>query len=294
MENKIRIEDFHYRPGHSPQLADHPYEIPDIYENKDEYRDLMEDYMDQMQSLQSMMYAHDRYSLLLIFQGMDTSGKDGTIKHVMSGINVAGVQVYSFKRPSEMELEHDWMWRTTCCLPERGRIGIFNRSYYEEVVVVKVHPEILHNVQRIPHDLIKNDKKVFEDRYKDINNFEDFQYRNGCRIIKFFMNISKDEQKDRLLERIEMPEKNWKMSLGDVEERKHWEKYMQAYQDLLDQTSTDHCPWYVIPANDKKNARLIVSRILLGELKRLDMHFPIVTKEFKAQLEEVRTYLEKN
>jgi PPK2 family polyphosphate:nucleotide phosphotransferase len=293
MEKRIKIEDFHYRPGHSKLLKDRPHEIPDVYKDKDEYKDMMEDYMDQMQSLQSMMYAYDRYSLLLIFQGMDTSGKDGAIKHVMSGINVAGVQVYAFKRPNDTELDHDWMWRTTCCLPERGRIGIFNRSYYEEVVVVKVHPEILHKYQRIPHDLVKDEKKVFEGRYRDINNFEDFQYRNGCRIIKFFMNISKDEQKARLLDRIEQPEKNWKMSLQDVEERKHWDEYMQAYQDLLDETSTEHCPWYVIPANDKKNARLIVSRILLWEMKRLDMQFPEVTDEFRAKLQEVRAFLEK-
>ena len=291
MESKIKIEDFRYAPGKSANLSKIPTEIPDVYKNKDEYEDLMGEYTEKMQSLQDMLYAYDRYSLLLIFQGMDTAGKDGAIKHVMSGINVTGVQVFTFKRPSDMELDHDWMWRTTCCLPERGRIGIFNRSYYEEVLVVKVHPEILRNVQRIPHDLIADENKVWEDRYKDINHFEDFQHRNGCRVVKFFLNISKEEQKKRLLDRIDQPEKNWKMSLQDVEERKDWEKYMDAYQELLDKTSSPNSPWYVIPANDKKNARLIISRIILGELKSLDMHFPEVTDEFRAKLKAVKDVL---
>ncbi|MEY3442280.1 MAG: hypothetical protein RLZZ519_561, partial [Bacteroidota bacterium] len=277
MESRIKIEDFRYAPGKSAKLSSIPTEIPDVYKNKDEYEDLMGEYTEKVQSLQDMLYAYDRYSLLLIFQGMDTAGKDGAIKHVMSGINVTGVQVFTFKRPSDMELDHDWMWRTTCCLPERGRIGIFNRSYYEEVLVVKVHPEILRNYQRIPKDLIADENKIWEDRYKDINNFEDFQHRNGCRVVKFFLNISKEEQKRRLLDRIDQPEKNWKMSLQDVEERKDWEKYMDCYQELLDKTSSPNSPWYVIPANDKKNARLIISRIILGELKSLDMHFPEVT-----------------
>ncbi len=254
----------------------------------------MGEYTEKMQSLQDMLYAYDRYSLLLIFQGMDTAGKDGAIKHVMSGINVTGVQVFTFKRPSDMELDHDWMWRTTCCLPERGRIGIFNRSYYEEVLVVKVHPEILRNYQRIPKDLIADENKIWEDRYKDINNFEDFQHRNGCRVVKFFLNISKEEQKRRLLDRIDQPEKNWKMSLQDVEERKDWEKYMDCYQELLDKTSSPNSPWYVIPANDKKNARLIISRIILGELKSLDMHFPEVTDEFRAKLKAVKDVLDQD
>lgn len=291
MESRIKIEDFRYAPGKSPRLSAIPNEIPDVYKNKDEYEDLMAEYTEAMQSLQDMLYAYDRYSLLLIFQGMDTAGKDGAIKHVMSGINVTGVQVFTFKRPSDMELDHDWMWRTTCCLPERGRIGIFNRSYYEEVLVVKVHPEILHKVQRIPHDLIENEAKVWEDRYRDINNFEDFQHRNGCRVVKFFVNISKDEQKKRLLDRIDQPEKNWKMSLQDVEERKDWDNYMDAYQELLDKTSSPNSPWYVIPGNDKKNARLIISRIILSELKSLDMHFPEVTDEFRAKLKAVKDVL---
>jgi PPK2 family polyphosphate:nucleotide phosphotransferase len=291
MESKIKIEDFLYVPGKSAKLSKIPNEIPDVYKNKDEYEELMAEYTERMQSLQDMLYAYDRYSLLLIFQGMDTAGKDGAIKHVMSGINVTGVQVFTFKRPSDMELDHDWMWRTTCCLPERGRIGIFNRSYYEEVLVVKVHPEILRNYQRVPHDLIADENKVWEDRYKDINNFEDFQHRNGCRVVKFFLNISKEEQKKRLLDRIDQPEKNWKMSLQDVEERKDWEKYMDCYQELLDKTSSPNSPWYVIPGNDKKNARLIISRIILGELKSLDMHFPEVTDEFRAKLKAVKDVL---
>lgn len=294
MDHKIDISQFKYVPGKSAKLSKTPNKIPDVYKNTEDFDEMMAEYMEKMQSLQDMLIAYDRYSLLLIFQGMDTSGKDGAIKHVMSGINVTGVQVFTFKRPSDMELDHDWMWRTTCCLPERGRIGIFNRSYYEEVLVVKVHPKILREYQRIPLDLIADESKVWEDRYKDIKNFEDFQYRNGCRVVKFFMNMSKEEQKQRLMDRIEQPEKNWKMSLQDVEERKVWDDYMNAYQEVLDKTSTPECPWYVIPADDKKNARLIISRIILHELKSLDMRFPEVTDEFRAKLQEVKDFLEAN
>ncbi|MFM2375468.1 MAG: hypothetical protein RLZZ165_565 [Bacteroidota bacterium] len=294
MEHKIRTSDFRYVPGKSPKLSAIPQEIPDVYKNEGQFNEWMAEYMGKMQSLQDMLIAYDRYSLLLIFQGMDTSGKDGAIKHVMSGINVTGIQVFTFKRPSDMELDHDWMWRTTCCLPERGRIGIFNRSYYEEVLVVRVHPKILRETQRIPYDLIKDEGKVWEDRYMDINHFENFQYRNGCRVVKFFLNISKEEQKKRLLARIEQPEKNWKMSLQDVEERTHWEAYMEAYQEMLTKTSTEESPWYVIPGNDKKNARLIISRIILEEMQGLDMHFPEMTDGFRHRLQEVKDFLKDN
>lgn len=293
MEQKIKAEDFKYIPGKSPVLSKHPNSIPDIYDNKKDYvKDLLA-YRKQIEVLQTMMYAQDKYSLLLIFQGMDTSGKDGAIKHVMSGINVAGVQVYSFKKPTSVELDHDFMWRTTQSLPERGRIGIFNRSYYEEVLVVKVHPKILRDYQRIPAEFIKDEAKVFEQRYEDIKQFEDFLHRNGTRVVKFFLNISKDEQKARLIDRIDRPDKNWKMSLGDIEERKYWAEYQNAYQDLLDKTSTKNSPWYVIPGNDKKNARLIISQIVLAEMDNFHLKFPEVTEEFKAQLQEVKEVLEK-
>jgi PPK2 family polyphosphate:nucleotide phosphotransferase len=294
MEHKIKIEDFKYTPGKSPLLSARPHEIPDVYDGKKEYEAMMLEFGEKMEELQAMMLAQDRYSMLVIFQGMDTSGKDGAIKHVLAGINPAGIQVFTFKKPSDTELDHDWMWRTTVSLPERGRIGIFNRSYYEEVLVVKVHPKIMREYQRIPASLIKDETKVFEDRYKDINNFEDYLVRNGTRFVKIFLNISKDEQKDRLLARIEEPDKNWKMSLQDVVERDSWHLYMDAYQTLLDKTSTADAPWYVVPGNDKKNARLIISQILLHEMQQLEMAFPVVTEDFKAKLNEVRDYLMKS
>ncbi len=290
----IKIDQFLYTSGKSPRLTALPNEIEDVYEDKKEYEKQIEDAREEMETLQSLMFAQDRYALLVIFQGMDTSGKDGAIKHVMSGISPAGVQAFTFKKPTDTELDHDWMWRTTTSLPERGRIGIFNRSYYEEVLVVKVHPKIMREYQRIPANLIQDEDRVFEDRYRDINNFEDYLTRNGTRIVKIFLNISRDEQKERLLARIEEPDKNWKMSLQDVVERDSWDKYMEAYQAVLDKTSTAAAPWYVVPGNDKKNARLIISQIIISELNRLELSFPPVTDEFRAKLEEVRDYLMKN
>jgi PPK2 family polyphosphate:nucleotide phosphotransferase len=294
MELKIDINDFRYTPGKSPVLAKLPNAIHDIYDDKDEYEQMLEEHKKKIQEYQAMMYAQDRYSMLLIFQGMDTSGKDGAIKHVMAGTDPAGVQFYAFKKPNDTELDHDWMWRTTTCLPERGRIGIFNRSYYEEVLVVKVHPKILREYQRIPAEMIKDEAKVWKHRYSDINNFEDFISRNGTKVVKFFINISKEEQKQRLLDRIDQPDKNWKMSLQDVVERESWQGYMDAYQDLLTHTSTDNAPWYVVPGDDKKNARLIISSIVMAEFAKLDLHYPETTEEFRAKLREVREYLMKN
>jgi PPK2 family polyphosphate:nucleotide phosphotransferase len=290
----IKIDQFLYTTGKSPRLAALPNEVKDLYDGKKEYESMIQDCQEQMESLQSLMLAQDRYSLLVIFQGMDTSGKDGAIKHVMSGISPAGIQTFTFKKPTDAELDHDWMWRTTVCLPERGRIGIFNRSYYEEVLVVKVHPKIMREYQRIPANLIQDENQVFEDRYRDINNFEDYLVRNGTKIVKIFLNISSDEQKERLLARIEEPDKNWKMSLQDVVERDSWDKYMDAYQAVLDKTSTAAAPWYVVPGDDKKNARLIISEIIISELKRLELSFPVVTDEFRAKLAEVRDYLMKS
>lgn len=294
MESKINLDAFRYIPGKSPRLSQRPHKVDDFYEDKKEYTEMMEAYGEAMEEMQAMMYAQDRYAMLIIFQGMDTSGKDGAIKHVMSGVNPAGIQVFTFKKPSDIELDHDWMWRTTNCVPERGRIGIFNRSYYEEVLVVKVHPKILRGYQRIPAPLIQDEAKVFEDRYRDITQFEDYLVRNGTHVVKIFLNISKDEQRDRLLARIEEPDKNWKMSLQDVVERESWDQYMAAYQDLLDKTSADHAPWYVVPGNGKRNARLIISQIILAEMKKLHLAYPEVTDEFRAKLNEVREYLQKH
>lgn len=292
MNLKIDVENFRYQPGQGTRVADLPNAVPRLYESKKAYRKLLEEYTEEIHDLQNLMYAHDRYSLLLVFQGMDTAGKDGAIRHVMSGINPAGVQVFAFKKPSNRELDHDWMWRTTRFLPERGRIGIFNRSYYEEVLVVKVHPNILTDYQRIPKAQTADLDLVWQQRYQDIVNFEDMLYRNGTRVIKFFLNISRDEQKARLLDRIDRPEKNWKMSVADVKERGFWNGYMDAYQDLLEATSRERAPWYVIPGNDKKNARLIISQIVLHHIQGLSMHYPKVTPEFREKLQEVRKVLE--
>jgi PPK2 family polyphosphate:nucleotide phosphotransferase len=238
------------------------------------------------------MYAHDKHAFLLIFQGMDTGGKDGAIKHVMSGINPSGVSVASFKKPSELDLEHDWMWRCQSHFPERGRIAIFNRSYYEEVLVVKVHPEILKKGQRIPSEHLGDLDEVWKQRYSDIRNLEDYLHRNGTQVVKFFFHLGKEEQKSRLLERINEPEKNWKMSIQDVAERQHWDAYMDAYHDALTATHTSNSPWYVVPADDKKNARLIVSSILLNHIRKLKMDYPEVSPEFRKEMQEAKRMLE--
>jgi PPK2 family polyphosphate:nucleotide phosphotransferase len=241
--------------------------------------------------LQHLHYASNRYALLLIFQGMDAGGKDGAVRHVMSGVNPAGCQVWSFKQPSADELEHDFLWRTTFRLPERGQIGIFNRSYYEEVLVVRVHPEILRS-QGLPEEL-RDKKTLWEERYRSIVDLEEHLHRNGTRIIKVFLHLSKDEQRKRFLERIDEADKNWKFSLADIHERKYWKQYMKAYEACLNATSTDHAPWYVVPADDKENARLIVSQIVIDAFKKLKMAYPKTTPKRRRELESIREALAK-
>lgn len=239
--------------------------------------------------LQDKLYAQDRWGVLLIFQAMDAAGKDGVIKHVMSGVNPAGCQVYSFKVPSEEELNHDYLWRTLRRLPERGRIGIFNRSYYEDVLVVRVHPEMLHG-HGLPDELI--DKKDFwENRYRSIVSLESHLHRNGTLIVKIFLHLSKEEQRKRFLARIDEPESNWKFSLADAHERKFWNQYEGAYESCLSATSTDNAPWYVVPADDKDNARLVVSQIVLDALTGLKATYPKTTKERHSELEAIRKEL---
>jgi PPK2 family polyphosphate:nucleotide phosphotransferase len=227
--------------------------------------------------------------LLLIFQGMDAAGKDGAIRHVMSGVNPQGCQVFSFKQPSAEELKHDFLWRTTRRLPGRGRIGIFNRSYYEEVLIVRVHPEILLS-QRLPEEL-RDDKTIWKERYRSIVDLEAHLHRNGTRVIKFFLHLSKDEQRKRFRERVEEPDKNWKFSLSDIHERNYWKKYMKAYEACLNATSTQHTPWHVVPADDKKNARLIVSQIILDALNELKMAYPKITAKRRQELKSIRKRL---
>jgi PPK2 family polyphosphate:nucleotide phosphotransferase len=244
--------------------------------------------VETMASMQDMMYAQDKRSLLLIFQAMDAAGKDGAIKHVMSGINPQGCQVTSFKAPSAEELDHDFMWRCTKQLPERGRIGIFNRSYYEEVLVVRVHEQILHS-QKIPKELIT--ENIWEERFRDIRNMEDYLHRNGTIVVKFFLNLSPDEQKNRFIERIDNPDKNWKFSASDAKERKYWDDYMNAYEQLIINTSTENSPWYVIPADDKPYARIAVASAVITAMHKMDLAYPEVSDAKVAELQQIKEEL---
>ncbi|KQW22106.1 hypothetical protein ASC80_01540 [Afipia sp. Root123D2] len=252
-------------------------------------KDIVEANNKRMRDLQEKLYAQDRWSVLLIFQGMDAAGKDSAIEHVMSGINPQGCEVYSFKQPSTQELDHDFMWRTSVALPERGRIGIFNRSYYEELLVVRVHPEILAK-QKIPTSLVT--KNIWHERFEDISAFEKYLARNGTVILKFFLNVSKEEQRKRFLDRLQEPGKNWKFSLGDVEERKLWDKYQAAYQDLIRHTSARHAPWFVVPADHKWFGRVVISSAIVEALEKLNLHFPEVAKGSLDELQKVRAVLE--
>ncbi len=288
---KIESKKFRVREGEKVKLKKWPTKTKLFYKSKENYKTILETHIKELSARQSLLYAHDRYALLLIFQAMDAAGKDGAIKHVMSGINPQGCQVFSFKRPSAQELEHDFLWRTTRCLPERGHIGIFNRSYYEEVLILRVHPEILR-ARLIPEELL-DDKDIWEKRYRSILDLEKHLYRNGTRVIKFFLHVSKDEQRRRFLERIDDPDKNWKFSQADLAERKFWKDYMRAYEDCLSTTSTGHAPWYIVPADDKENARLIISQIILDTLDSLKMSYPEPGKAHRKELQSIRKLLAK-
>jgi PPK2 family polyphosphate:nucleotide phosphotransferase len=288
---RIESSDFRVLPGKKVQLEKWPTITKPLFKSKKQYEKLLDEHKRELSSLQQLHYASNRYALLLIFQGMDSAGKDGAIRHVMSGVNPEGCEVSSFKQPSAEELEHDFLWRSTCRLPERGRIGIFNRSYYEEVLVVRVHPEILRS-QGLPEEL-RDEKNIWEGRYSSIVDLESHLYRNGTRTVKIFLHISRDEQRKRFLERIDEPEKNWKFSLADIHERKFWKQYMEAYEALLSTTSTRHAPWYVVPADDKENARLIVSGIVLEALKEMKMTYPKTTRKRREELLSIRKELVK-
>ena len=288
---KIDSKDFLVRPGKKVELRKWPTIVKPFCESKEQYQELLEKHVEKLSLLQRLHYASNRYALLLIFQGMDSAGKDGAIRHVTSGINPQGCEVFSFKQPSAEELEHDFLWRTTCRLPERGRIGIFNRSYYEEVLVVRVHPGILRS-QGLPEEL-RDEKTIWKERYRSIVDLESHLYRNGTRIIKIFLHLSQEEQRKRFLERIDEPDKNWKFSTSDIHERKYWKDYMEVYEDCMHATSTHHAPWYVVPADDKENARLIVSRIVLDALIGLKMAYPKTTEKRRLELESIRKQLAK-
>ncbi len=283
---KINSKDFRVRPGEKVILKKWPTKAKSLFKSKKRYQELLEKHVEELTSLQRLHYASSRYALLLIFQAMDAAGKDGAIRHVMSGVNPQGCEVFSFKQPSAEELKHDFLWRTTCRLPERGRIGIFNRSYYEEVLIVRVHPEILRG-QGLPEELL-DEKAIWKERYRSIVDLEEHLHRNGTRIVKVFLHLSKGEQRKRFLERIDEPDKNWKFSLADVHERKYWKQYVKAYEECLNATSTHHAPWHVVPADDKDDARLIVSQILVDALKDLKMAYPKTTTKRRQELKSIR------
>ncbi|MBE9008517.1 polyphosphate kinase 2 family protein [Fortiea sp. LEGE XX443] len=265
-----------------------PAYIANYHEKTDAAIKLQSD-IEQLAKYQDILYAQNSYALLIIFQAMDAAGKDSTIKHVMSGINPQGCQVFSFKAPSTEELDHDYLWRTMKALPERGRIGIFNRSYYEEVLIVRVHPEILQK-QQLPY--LPKENKIWQQRFEEINNFEKYLVDNGIIVLKFFLNISKSEQKKRFLARIEAPEKNWKFSAHDVRERAFWADYMVAYEDVFHHTSTAYAPWYIIPADRKWFMRMVVADIICSKLKSLNLQYPTVSEEDKQQLLQAKYGLE--
>lgn len=287
---KLDADQFRVLPHKSVDLKTWPTQVKPVYGSKKEYRKLLSAQVDELSELQRLHYASNRFAVLVIFQAMDAAGKDGAIRHVMSGVNPQGCEVFSFKHPSAMELEHDFLWRTTRSLPERGRIGIFNRSYYEEVLIARVHPEILRT-QGLPDELLLEEKDVWRGRYESIVNLESHLHRNGTRIIKFFLHLSKEEQRKRFLERIDDPEKNWKFSRGDIEERQFWNQYMKAYEACLGATSTKDAPWCVVPADDKENARLIISEILLDVFRKLKMTYPASTASRRHELQSIRKQL---
>ncbi len=288
---KIHCGEFRVREGETVRLRKWPTRVQPFYKSKKDYQKILADHVEKLSDRQGALYADNRYALLVIFQAMDAAGKDGAIKHVMSGINPQGCQVFSFKHPSARELEHDFLWRTTRCLPERGRIGIFNRSYYEEVLIVRVHPEILR-AEGLPGEVLR-DGKLWERRYRSILELEKHLHANGTRIVKFFLRLSKQEQRRRFLARIDDPEKNWKFSQADINERALWPEYQRAYELCLEATSTKDCPWYVVPADDKENARLIISQAILDTIDDLKLSYPKTDKRRRKELLAIRKQLAK-
>jgi len=289
MKMKINSKHFRVPAKEKVKLKQWPTRVKPCYKSKEHYKEILAEHIEKLSELQSLLYAYNRYSVLLVFQGMDAAGKDSAIKHVMSGVNPKGCEVFSFKQPSAEELNHDFLWRTIQRLPERGRIGIFDRSYYEEVLIVRVHPQILHS-QRLPDELL-DEKTIWQERYHSIVNLEKHLHRNGTRIVKFFLHLSKNEQRKRFLKRIDEPDKNWKFSLSDINERNYWKQYMKAYEACLTSTSTRHTPWYVVPADDKENAQLIVSQIVLDELNELKMAYSKTTAKRRRELKSIRKLL---
>jgi len=288
---KISTQEFRVGDGETVNLKKWPTEVKPFYKSDEHYKELLANHVEKLTRQQDLLYAHKRYALLLVFQAMDAAGKDGAIKHVMSGINPQGCQVYAFKQPSAEELAHDFLWRTTRCLPERGHIGIFNRSYYEEVLILRVHPELLKN-ESLPDEL-SGQKNFWEKRFDSIRELEKHLHRNGTRVIKFFLHVSKNEQRKRFLRRLDDPARNWKFSKFDLIERGFWKEYQSAYEDCLSATSTENAPWHVVPADDKLNARLIISQVVLNALGDLKMDYPGLDPQRLKELQALKKQLEK-
>jgi len=288
---KIPLKKFRVKEGARVSLKQWPTKVKRFYESKDHYAHLLAQHREEMSALQTLLYAENKHALLLIFQAMDAAGKDGAIKHVMSGVNPQGCQVFSFKHPSAEELDHDFLWRTTRALPERGRIGIFNRSYYEEVLIVRVHPELL-DAESVPGGAADG-PKFWKHRFQSITEMEKHLHRSGTHIVKFFLHLSKNEQRRRFLARIDDPEKNWKFGSADIAERQLWPQYQSAYADCLAATSTERAPWYVVPADDKENARLIIFSVILETLRRLKMAYPKTPAARRKELLKIRAQLRK-
>jgi len=288
---KIDLTEFRVRPGAPVTLARRPTAIKPLAASKKDYRKFIRHDLARLDDLQERLYASGRHAVLLIFQGMDAAGKDGAVRHVLSGLNPQGCEVFSFKAPSAEELAHDFLWRSVCRLPERGRIGIFNRSYYEEVLVVRVHPELLQT-ERLPARSV-DPRTIWEERMQSILALERHLERNGTRVIKFFLHLSKAEQRRRFLERAEEPDKNWKLSAADLKERKFWPRYRRAYEECLGATSTAAAPWHIIPADDKFNARMLISRVIVEELQRLRLAFPRADRKRRRELRSIRRQLGK-
>ena len=288
---KIDPADYRVKPDSKVDLTQWPTAVRPVYRSKRQYEALLRKHTGELSRLQSLLYASNREALLVIFQAMDAAGKDGAIKHVMSGVNPQGCQVYSFKHPSAEELQHDFLWRTTRVLPERGRIGIFNRSYYEEVLVVRVHPELLA-AENLPPSV--GDKKHFwQQRYRSIHDLERHLHDNGTHVVKFFLHLSREEQRKRLLSRLDDPDKNWKFSLADVQERRLWDDYLKAYEHCLGATSTAHAPWYIVPADDKRTARLAISSVICETLEKLGLSYPKLDAGRRRELGKLRDLLAK-
>jgi len=285
----IKSRDFLVKPNTKVDLQKWPTRVQPAYKSEEQYKDILTAHVKGLAAQQELLYASNSYALLLIFQAMDAAGKDGVIKHVMSGVNPQGCRVTSFKHPSAQELKHDFLWRSELNLPERGQIGIFNRSYYEEVLIVRVHPEILR-AEGVPDDAM-DEKSIWQDRYRSMLDLESHLHRNGTIVVKFFLHLSKEEQRKRFLDRIDKPEKNWKFSNDDVEERKYWNQYMKAYEKCLSATSTKHAPWYIVPADDKPNEHLIVSRIVLDTVEALKLSYPKVSAARRRELQLMRKKL---